>query len=159
MTAKAPVWVRGVSLGLGALGMSVALVAAPAAGADPADSADPVPPPIVAAADPNTPAPADAPAGPPTPAPVQHLSSPDNPPPGTTTSGSGAPPQSRLSYLRDLLHAMRTQEVSGSDALLLLTQRPLDANAAPPPGMSANPTGPVGTSASPPPADTGAPAG
>ena len=39
---------------------------------------------------------------------------------------------------------MQTQEVSGSDALLLLTQRGIDANSAPPPGM---PPGPAGASA------------
>ncbi|MGE2836008.1 hypothetical protein, partial [Mycobacterium sp. SMC-4] len=55
---------------------------------------------------------------------VPHLASPDNLPPGTTTTPVS---QSRLDYLRDLWHAMRTQEVSGSDALLLLTQRPLSS--------------------------------
>lgn len=157
---NAPVWVRSACLGIGALGVSAAILSAPMAGADPADPADPVVPTVVAGdtsappADVSAPAPTTAP----TPAPVQHLSSPDNPPPGTTTTGTDTAPQGRLSYLRDLLHAMRTQEVSGSDALLLLTQRPLDANAAPPPGMSSTPTGPVGTSAAPPVADAGAPA-
>ncbi|KAA0108829.1 dopamine receptor D4 [Mycolicibacterium sp. P1-5] len=109
------------------------------AAADPADPATPT----AAAGDTSTP-PASAPAL----VPVQHLSSPDNLPPGTTSTDT--PPQGRLGYWRDLLHAMRTQQVSGGDALLLLTQRPLDANAAPPPGMSSTPTGPVGTSAVPP---------
>nr|WP_255497284.1 MULTISPECIES: hypothetical protein [unclassified Mycolicibacterium] len=137
-------------LGLGALAVSAAFLAAPTAWADPADPVDPgAPVPVVV--DPNAPAPAVAPAA--APAPVQHLSSPDNLPPGTTSTDE--PPQGRLGYWRDLLHAMRTQEVSGSDALLLLTQRPLDANAAPPPGMPAGPTGPVGTSAVPPAADPG----
>jgi hypothetical protein len=86
------------------------------------------------------------------------LSSPDNLPPGT--SADAPAPQGRLNYWRELLHAMHTQDVSGSDALLLLTQRPLDANAAPPAGMAAGPTGPVGTSAIPPVADPSAlPAG
>lgn len=129
-------------LGLVALAVSAAFLAAPAAWADPTDPVDPAAPTPVAA-DTTTPA-VDAPA--PAPGPVQHLSSPDNLPPGTTATDA-APPQGRLGYWRDLLHAMRTQEVSGGDALLLLTQRPMDANTAPPPGMSAGPSGPVGTSA------------
>ena len=44
-----------------------------------------------------------------------------------------------MSYLRELWHAYQTQEVSGGDALLLLTQRPMDATSAPPPGMPAGP--------------------
>ncbi len=73
---------------------------------------------------------------------VPHLSSPENLPPGTTdtppdNSGRG------VSYLRDLWHALQTQEVSGKDALLLLTQRPMNANAVPPPGMPASPTPPT----------------
>ncbi|MCV7345565.1 hypothetical protein [Mycolicibacterium rhodesiae] len=157
LTTNAHAWARSACLGIGALGVVAAIASAPVAGADPADPADPVAPLIVAGD--TSAAPADAPAPAPTPVPVQHLSSPDNPPPGTTTTGTGTPPEGRLSYLRDLLHAMRTQEVSGSDALLLLTQRPLDANATPPPGMSSTPTGPVGTSALPPAADPAAPTG
>jgi hypothetical protein len=73
---------------------------------------------------------------------VPHLSSPENLPPGTTdtppdNSGHG------MSYLRDIWHAYQTQEVDGKGALLLLTQRPMNANAAPPPGMPANPTPPT----------------
>ena len=48
-----------------------------------------------------------------------------------------------MSYLRELWHAYQTQEVSGGDALLLLTQRPMDATSTPPPGM------PVGPQAAP----------
>jgi hypothetical protein len=74
---------------------------------------------------------------------VPHLSSPENLPPGTTDAPPD-PNQGRgLSYLRDLWHAVQTQEVSGKDALLLLTQRPMNADAAPPPGMPANPTPPT----------------
>ncbi|SRX82225.1 hypothetical protein [Mycolicibacterium parafortuitum] len=54
---------------------------------------------------------------------VPHLASPDNLPPGTTGAPVATP--GRLGYLRELWHAMRTQEVSGGDALLLFTQRPL----------------------------------
>jgi hypothetical protein len=155
ITTNTAVWVRRAALGLGALGVWAAALAAPLAAADPSDPAAPT----AVAGDTSTP-PIDAPAPAPAPVsvPVQHLSSPDNLPPGTTSTD--APPQGRLGYWRDLLHAMRTQQVSGGDALLLLTQRPLDANAAPPPGMASTPTGPVGTSAVPPAADAvAAPAG
>ena len=78
---------------------------------------------------------------------MPHLSSPENLPPGTTdTPPDGDQP---LGYLRDIWHAYQTQEVSGRDALLLLTQRPMSANAAPPPGMSANPTAPGPADAAP----------
>ena len=61
------------------------------------------------------------------PAETPHLASPENLPPGTSATPTQ---QSRLGYFRDLWHAMRTQEVSGSDALLLLTQRPMSAGPA-----------------------------
>ncbi len=108
--------------------------------------------PALAAAATPTPAPAVTPAETPPATPVAapadpaidtpHLSSPENLPPGTTdtppdNSGRG------VSYLRDLWHALQTQEVSGKDALLLLTQRPMNANAVPPPGMPASPTPPT----------------
>ena len=81
---------------------------------------------------------------------VSHLSSPENLPPGTTdTPPDGGQPRT-LGYLRDLWHAVQTQEVSGRDALLLLTQRPMNPNAAPPPGMSANPTPPLAPEPAPP---------
>jgi hypothetical protein len=54
-----------------------------------------------------------------------------------------------MSYLKELWHAVQTQEVSGKDALLLLTQRPLDS--APPPGMSPNPAPPLPEAPPPPP--------
>jgi hypothetical protein len=61
------------------------------------------------------------------PAPVPHLSSPTNLPPGTVTDPP--PPAGRMDYLRDLWHAVQTQEISGGNALLLLTQMPMDAPA------------------------------
>jgi hypothetical protein len=81
---------------------------------------------------------------------MPHLSSPENLPPGTTdTPPDGA--QRPLGYLRDVWQAYQTQEVSGRDALLLLlTQRPMNANAAPPPGMPTNPTPPVPPDSAPP---------
>jgi hypothetical protein len=149
----------------GALGIAAAMtLCAPSALADPvppppepvpAPAPPPAPPPLL----PWLPAAAPAvppPAPPPGPAPdgtvqaaagdpalppqeVPHLSSPENLPPGTTETPD--PQAGSGSYLRDLWHAYQTQEISGRDALLLLTQRP--ATAAPPPGMPANPTPPI----------------
>lgn len=164
---------RRARIGLGAAGILAAFLAAPAALADsaeataPADTtvalsaADPsatveVPavPPVEAStitgqSDAVTPlplaGPADSAAQPP--ADVQHLSSPDNLPPGTTTD---APPQGKMDYLRYLWNAMRSQEVTPSNAMLLLAQRPMAADAKAPSGVSATPSGPVGSSAVPP---------
>ena len=129
---------------VGAAAITGLLAAAPAASADPAPLPAPPPAPISAEAGP-LPGPAPGPA---TPAPVAvaapaqvapegvpHLFSPDNPPPGTSVTPPGS--TSRLGYLRDLWHAMQTQEVSGSDALLLLTQRPMSST--PSPNMPAGP--------------------
>jgi resuscitation-promoting factor RpfA len=153
----------------GALGIVAALtLSAPTARADEVPAV-PVPPPAPALADPAIPMTGPAPG----PAPddtvqaaagdlstppdgMPHLSSPENLPPGTTdTPPDGT--QRPLGYLRDIWHAYQTQEVSGSDALLLLTQRPMNANAAPPPGMPANPTPPVPTDSAPPAAPEPAP--
>ena len=61
------------------------------------------------------------------PAEVPHLVSPENLPPGATMDPSAAArrraPTSR--YLKDLWHAIQTQDITGKDALLALTQRPL----------------------------------
>jgi hypothetical protein len=128
-------------------------VAAPAVAVAATPAEAPSATPVAAAIDPaiGTPATTPAPDGtvqpvavdPATPPkPVPHLSSPENLPPGTTDTpldnqGNG------MSYLRDIWHAYQTQEVDGKGALLLLTQRPMDANAVPPPGMPANPTPPT----------------
>jgi hypothetical protein len=139
--------VMGVGLGV------AAALSTPTASADPVAAPDlPVPAPAPASAVlpgpvPAPPAPVDAAAlaapAPGGPAEVPHLFSPENPPPGTSTTPV-APSGSRgLSYIRDLWHAVQTQEVSGGDALFLLTQRPLDPNATPPPGMPAGPQAPV----------------
>lgn len=138
---------KALSVVIGGLGVVAALTVAAPASADPVI---PVPPP--APADPATvaaPAPQDAtvqaaaadPAVPPEG--VPHLSSPQNLPPGTTDTPVDAGQPRSLGYLRDLWHAVQTQDVSGKDALLLLTQRPLDPNAAPPPGLPANPNPPL----------------
>lgn len=152
MTKSDKVWP--LSVGSGAVGVFAALMlAAPVAQADPEM---PVPPPPLpeqsiatqaAASDPELPAAAAGdPALPaPPPAEVPHLSSPENLPPGTSDVPVD-PPQGRgTSYLRDLWHAVQTQDISGKDALLLLTQRPLDANAMPTNGMPTAPQAPPGT--------------
>jgi hypothetical protein len=132
---------------LGALGVvAIFTVAplAPPAWADPAPAPGPGPA-VIDPADPlAAPAVPAVPADPvATPAEgVPHLASPENLPPGTTDTPTG-PEGRRMSYLRDLWHAVQTQEVSGGDALLLLTQRSMDPNAAPPPGTPAGPAGPM----------------
>ncbi|PQP46169.1 hypothetical protein C6A88_18550 [Mycolicibacterium austroafricanum] len=145
----------------GAAAFATLIAAAPSASADPAAPA-PAPLPVPGPAVPDSaplPAPVAAPMASPVPAPlaapiagpasvqslaagpvepvaegVPHLASPENLPPGTSTTPTQ---QSRLGYLRDLWHAMQTQEVSGSNALLLLTQRPLSSS--PSAGMPAGP--------------------
>ena len=147
--------VRQLSLSGGALGMFAALMlGAPVAQADP-DA--PAPPPLplpaeesvtiqAAAGDPALPAPP--------PAEVPHLLSPENLPPGTSDVPLD-PPQGRgTSYLRDLWHAVQTQDISGKDAILLLTQRPLDPNAVPTNGLPAGPQAPLPDA---PPPDAAAP--
>jgi hypothetical protein len=128
-----------MKIGICALSGVVALViTAPSASADP-----PAPPPPPPANDATIQAAAGDPAAPPPPQEVPHLPSPENLPPGTTNVPVD-PPQGRgLAYLRDLWHAVQTQEVSGAGALLLLTQRPLDPNATPPPGVPAGPQPPL----------------
>jgi resuscitation-promoting factor RpfA len=81
---------------------------------------------------------------------MPHLSSPQNLPPDTTTTPPDDNQQRGLGYLRDLWHAVQTQDVSGRDALLLLTQRPLDPNAAAP-GLPPGPTPPQPGVPGPPP--------
>ena len=150
----------------GALGVIAAMTfGVPTALADPIPL---VPGPPPAPAEPAAPAPGPAP-GPapdatvqsaagtlPTPPDgMQHLSSPDNLPPGTTDVPD---PQQGGSYLRDLWHAYQTQEITGRDALLLLAQRPMASNTAPPAGVPANPTPPLAPGAAPPPAPEPEPA-
>lgn len=139
---------------IGAAAFAALVAAAPSALADPAAPPipDPAPMPMTApmpmpmTAPAPLPAPAAVPLAPaadpavtplaagPVAEGVPHLLSPDNPPPGTAITPTS---QSRLGYLRDLWHAMQTQEVSGSNALLLLTQRPMSASPA-----GGEPTGP-----------------
>jgi len=110
---------RRAPAGLGAL-IAMALLTAPSAGADPIDPAEPSSPAAVEA--PPSPAAVEA-----APAAVPHLPSPENLPPGTTQT---APEQRTLGYLRDIWNTVRTEDVTMSDMLLLIAQRPM--NAAPP---------------------------
>jgi hypothetical protein len=121
------------------------MLAAPAAHADP-DA--PVPPPSPAAEQSVSTQAAEvalADQPPAQPAEVPHLSSPQNLPPGTTNVPLDPGQGRTTSYLRDLWHAVQTQEISGKDAILLLTQRPLDPNAMPTNGLPAGPQAPPGT--------------
>ncbi|MDX1883777.1 hypothetical protein [Mycolicibacterium sp. 120270] len=135
-----------LSVSGGALGAFAALLlTAPCAQADPEIPVPPPPPPgpeesistQAAAGDPALPAPP--------PAEVPHLMSPENLPPGTSAVPVEPPEGRGTSYLRDLWHAVQTQEISGRDALLLLTQRPLDPNPMPANGMPVAPQAPPGT--------------
>jgi hypothetical protein len=61
----------------------------------------------------------------PVPAEVPHLPSPENLNPGTTTDRGVTDDSPNVSYLKEIWHAIQTQDVTGKDALLALTQRPL----------------------------------
>lgn len=75
------------------------------------------------------------------PTPVPHLASPDNLPPYTTATSDGPQDLDRMSYFKDVWHAYQDHDISPSQALVLLAQRPMDADA-PPPGMAADPQPP-----------------
>jgi hypothetical protein len=136
------------------------LMAAPSALADPA--MPPAPPPAPGAA-PQAPPPGATPqaatsdtAAPPDGMP--HLSSPQNPPPGTSTDPDDADDSPGMSYLRELWQAVHSQDISKRQALLLLTQRPMNPDSTPPPGVAAGPQpsgpadAPPGPAGPPPPA-------
>lgn len=70
---------------------------------------------------------------------ISHLPSPENLPPGATEVPVGPQESANVGYLKELWHAVQTQEISGGDMLLALAQRPLTdgpapAAAPPPPG-------------------------
>lgn len=114
---------------LAALGMAVAVVVTPVAAADPgADGAPPVPAePLPIVVDAAAPVPADPVADPAAaitpPDGAQHLPSPQSLPPGTTRE---APQHPTAGLLRDIWHALRSGEMSGTDALMLLGTRRVD---------------------------------
>jgi resuscitation-promoting factor RpfA len=74
---------------------------------------------------------------------IPHLASPENLPPGTTVDPAQLPTQSpNVTYLKELWHAIQTQEITGQGALLALTQRPLttpDVPGGPPPNLPVGP--------------------
>lgn len=114
-------------MGLSVLGIGLGLLVAPVAVADPVDSGEPEPQAVVDAA------PAETSDG------VQHLPSPDNLPPGTTQT---APEGPKMSYLRYLWQAVQTPGITMSDALMLIAQRPMDAQAPAPTGFPPQPASP-----------------
>lgn len=76
------------------------------------------------------------------PAEIPHLSSPENLPPGTTDIPGDPVARPNVSYLKELWHAVQTQEISGNGALLALAQRPMTAQA-PMGGDPSNPNTPI----------------
>jgi hypothetical protein len=79
---------------------------------------------------------------------MPHLSSPNNLPPGTTVNPSDVPGSSspNVTYLHEIWHAIQTQDISGKDALLALTQRPLttpDSPGGPSPNLPVVPADPA----------------
>lgn len=132
--------IRARVTGLTAAACAAAMLSAPTALAD-----DPTPvpqPDIVTQAAATEALPAAAPAE------VPHLSSPQNLPPGTTDVPVNEGP--RTSYLRGIWHAIQDQDLTWQDGLMMLAQRPMTANATPPPGVPAGPQQP-GPLAPPPP--------
>ena len=111
---------RRAAAGLGAL-IALTLLTAPGAGADAVDPAEPSSPVAVEAA----------------PAATPHLPSPENLPPGTTQT---APERRTLGYLRDIWNSVRTEDVTMSDMLFLIAQRPMTAA---PPAAPSPVTAPV----------------
>ena len=129
---------RRAAAGLGAL-IALTLLTAPGAGADPIDPAEPSSPAAVEA--PSSPAAVEVPSSPAAveaaPAAMPHLPSPDNLPPGTTQT---APERRTLGYLRDIWNSVRTEDVTMSDMLFLIAQRPMTAA---PPAAPSPVTAPV----------------
>ena len=129
---------RRAAAGLCAL-IALTLLTAPGAGADPIDPAEPSSPAAVEA--PPSPAAVEVPPSPAAveaaPAAMPHLPSPDNLPPGTTQI---APERRTLGYLRDIWNSVRTEDVTMSDMLFLIAQRPMTAA---PPAAPSPVTAPV----------------
>ncbi|AKK29333.1 transglycosylase family protein [Mycobacterium sp. EPa45] len=83
---------------------------------------------------------------------MPHLTSPENLPPGTSDQPEGPQDGPNVTYLKELWHAVQTQQVSRGDALLALTQRPLNTPVTNDPSMGTPPGAPA-----PAPADPNAP--
>lgn len=75
---------------------------------------------------------------------IPHLTSPQNLPPGTSADPEADGPQDgpNVTYLKELWHAVQTQQVSRGDALLALTQRPLNTPVTNDPSMGVAPGDP-----------------
>jgi hypothetical protein len=73
---------------------------------------------------------------------VPHLTSPENLPPGTSDQPEGPQEGPNVTYLKELWHAIQTQQVSRGDALLALTQRPLNTPVTNDPSMGMAPGDP-----------------
>jgi hypothetical protein len=71
---------------------------------------------------------------------IPHLTSPQNLPPGTSDAPDGPQDGPNVSYLKELWHAVQTQQISRGDALLALSQRPLNTPVTNDPSMGALPT-------------------
>jgi hypothetical protein len=129
---------RRAAAGLGAL-IALTLLTAPGAGADAVDPAEPSSPAAVEV--PSSPAAVEVPLSPvaveAAPAATPHLPSPENLPPGTTQI---APERRTLGYLRDIWNSVRTEDVTMSDMLFLIAQRPMTAA---PPAAPSPVTAPV----------------
>lgn len=153
---------RRLRVAIGMLGVGFGAFAAPVAAADPAAPVDPAPPVVPVTA------PAPAPAAPLTaaaaaeaasvgvpPEGVQHLPSPESLPPGTTQDPQEHP---KVGLLRDIWHALRNGEVSGTDAIMMLGTRPIDPAklAESTPSNQMGPSAPVGAELPPPVADAAA---
>jgi hypothetical protein len=89
------------------------------------------------------------------PAEIPHLPSPENLPPGATVAPTGPVEGANTTYLKELWHAVQTQEISGGDMLLALAQRPLTD--VPPVAGAPVPNAPVPGAPVPPPPAPGAP--
>ena len=87
---------------------------------------------------------------------VQHLSSPDNLPPGTTADQPVNSTSPNVSYLKELWHAVQNQQISRSDALVALAQRPMTTPVTNGPNLGAVDPATVDAAAAP--APVGAPA-
>ncbi|MGE5694364.1 MAG: dopamine receptor D4 [Candidatus Sericytochromatia bacterium] len=128
--------------GLTVAAAAAAIISAPIALADPIPDPPAPSPDVVTQAAATEAPPAAAQAG------VPHLSSPENLPPGTTDVPVNEGP--RTSYLRGIWHAIQNQDLTWKDGLLMLAQRPMDAGAAPPPGVPAGPQAPGPAEPAPP---------
>ena len=120
----------------------VAALAATTIAAAPSALADPPPTPVPPAPDTVNQA---------APGPVPHLYNPNNLPPGTSADPVPGTESAGVSYARSVWEAIQEHDISWGQGLILLAQRPMDPNAAPPPGFAAGPQQPGPNPPPPPP--------